>query len=413
MKKHSVIVVGGGPAGLMAAGNAAKAGAQTWLLEKMKRTGLKLCITGKGRCNITNIAEISDFISHFGSTGPFLHQAFSRFFNTDLMEFLNELDLELVTERGGRVFPASGKAPDVHRALLHWVRKCGVRIRSSAPVEELIIKDNRIAGVVSSGKEYLCDSLILATGGASYPATGSNGDGYGLAITAGHKIVTARQALVPLETAGKEVKRMAGLNLRNIRVHLYINGKKKREEFGELSFTDFGVTGPTVLSMSGQIVDSLRDGDSVTLSLDLKPGLDEKKLDARIERDISSRGHEHFRVFLRGLLPAEMVPVCLEAVKISPGRRVSEASAKEFSRLKNWLKDFPVEINGYRPFAEAIITAGGVDTSEVDPRTMESKIVKGLYFAGELLDIQADTGGYNLQASFSTGWLAGLSAGKS
>jgi predicted Rossmann fold flavoprotein len=394
----------------MAAGQAAEAGADTLLFEKMKRPGLKLCITGKGRCNITNIAEISDFIAHFGKTGPFLRQAFARFFNTDLMAFLDELGLELVTERGGRVFPASGKAPDVQKVLLQWNKRAKVRVKNSAPVNKLLIHDKRITGVVSEGKEIPCDAVVLTTGGASYPSTGSTGDGYRLCESTGHTIIPIRQALVPLETSGDTAKRMSGLNLRNVNTRMLINNRKKREEFGEVVFTEFGITGPAILTLSGAAVDSLRSGNEVIFSIDLKPALDEKKLDARLQRDIASRGKEQVSSLLRGLLAWEMVPVCLDHTGIPGDHPVCNISAKERRRIRTWLKDFRLEVTGCRPFAEAIITAGGLDTKEVDPRTMESRKIKGLFVAGELLDIQADTGGYNLQAAFSTGWLAGQSA---
>ena len=410
MNQRKVIVVGGGPAGLMAAGQAAAAGADTLLLEKMQRTGLKLCITGKGRCNLTNIAEVSDFISHFGKTGPFLRQAFARFFNTELMAFLNALGLRLVTERGGRVFPASGKAPDVHRALVQWSKKAGVRISNSAPVDKIRTHHERITGVVSQGREIVCDAVILAAGGASYPATGSTGDGYRLSEPTGHRVIPVRQALVPLETSGDEAKQMAGLNLRNVNTRMLINGRKKREHFGEIVFTDFGITGPSILTLSGDAVDSFNGGHKVSFSIDLKPALDEKKLDARLLRDIASQGTKPISSLLRGLIPREMVPVCLNGIDIPAARTASQISAKERRRLRAWLKDFRLEVTGCRPFAEAIITAGGIDTREIDPRTMESRKTKGLFFAGELIDIQADTGGYNLQAAFSTGWLAGRSA---
>lgn len=410
MKPRRVIVIGGGPAGLMAAGQAAEAGADTLLLEKMKRTGLKLCITGKGRCNITNIAELSDFISHFGKTGPFLRQAFARFFNADLIEFFNELGLKLVTERGGRVFPASGKAPDAQRVLLQWNKKSGVRIKHSAPVDKILTHNKRLTGVVSQGKEVPCDAVILATGGASYPATGSTGDGYSLSESAGHTVIPVRQALVPLETSGDEAKKITGLNLRNVNARMLINGRKKREQFGEIVFTEFGITGPSILTLSGEAVDSLRKGHKVTFSIDLKPALDEKKLDERLQRDIVSQGKKQISSLLRELIPREMVPICLNFIDIPVDRTACNISAKERKRLRTWLKNFRLEVTGYRPFAEAIITAGGIDTREIDPRTMESRKTKGLFIAGELLDIQGDTGGYNLQAAFSTGWLAGRSA---
>lgn len=408
-QRVKVIVIGGGPAGLMAAGQAAQAGADTLLLEKMKRTGLKLCITGKGRCNITNIAEVSDFISHFGKTGTFLRQTFSRFFNTDLIKFFNELGMELVTERGGRVFPASGKAPDVHGVLLRWIKKSGVQIRYSSPVDRILIHDDRITGVVSQGRQILCDAVILATGGLSYPATGSTGDGYTLSESAGHTIIPVRQALVPLETSGDEAKKMDGLNLRNVKTRMFINGKKKREAFGEIVFTGFGITGPSILTLSGEAVDSLRSGYKVILSIDLKPALDEKKLDARLQRDIASQGKKQVSDLLQGLIPRQMIPVCLSSTDIPADRMACNISATERKRLRIWLKDLRFEVTGYRPFTEAIITAGGINTREIDPRTMESRKIKGLFFAGEVLDIQAHTGGYNLQAAFSTGWLSGRS----
>ncbi len=396
----------------MAAGQAAKTKADTLLLEKMKHPAQKLCITGKGRCNITNIAELSDFIAHFGKTGSFLRQAFWRFFAPDLMDFFKELGLELVMERGGRVFPASGKAPDVLTVLLQWLKHYGAQVRLSSKVEKLTISNERITGVVSRGKKIPCDAVILATGGASYPLTGSTGDGYRLAISAGHNVSPIRPALVPLETSGDAAGKMAGLNLRNINVSIYVNSKKRKEAFGEMIFTDFGVTGPVILALSGEAVDAMRNGQKVVLSIDLKPALDEKKLDARLLRDIASRGMEQVGSFLRGLLPREMIPVCLSLTKISPDCQVSRISAKERKNLLRWLKDFRLEVTGHRPLAEAIVTAGGVDTREIDPRTMESRLTTGLFIAGELLDIHADTGGYNLQAAFSTGWLAGRSAAK-
>ena len=414
MAKKRIIVVGGGPAGLMAAGQGAKAGADVLLLEKMSRPGRKLCITGKGRCNITNIAEMTDFIGHFGKTGPFLRQAFSLFFSDDLTALLEKEGLELVTERGGRIFPASGKAPDVYRVLLRWVTQRGVRIESKAAIDRLLTDDGAgaVTGVKSGGRQIEGDAVVLATGGASYPDTGSTGDGYRLAKSVGHTIIPVRPALVPLETAGNVAERLAGLTLRNVKVRMSIDGKKAQEAFGEMGFADFGVNGPVITTLSGIAVDALRGGRRVGLSLDLKPALDEKKLDTRLLRDLTTRGKESLESLMRGLLPQKMVSVALSETGLAPDRTGSTMTAKERKTLRTWLKNVPLEVTGYRPWGEAIITAGGVDTREINPRSMESRIVKGLFFAGEVIDINANTGGYNLQAAFSTGWLAGRSAAK-
>lgn len=410
MKKRKIIVIGGGAAGLMAAGQAAATGAEVLLLEKMKRPGRKICITGKGRCNLTNIAEMKEFIEHFGKNGRFLRQAFSRFFAPELMAFLEQQGLELVSERGGRVFPASGKAPDVVKAFQQWLQECGVQIKTEARVELLLTTNGAVSGVLCNDETLGCDGVILATGGASYGATGSTGDGYRLAESVGHTIVPIRPALVPLEIGGNLTAPMDGLDLRNINVRLIVNGKRGRQAFGEMSFTKFGVTGPVILTLSGEVVDGLRRGDKMALSIDLKPALDEQKLDARLLRDLEARSKEQMHSVLRGLLPREMIPVCLRLTEIPEDRLGGQVTAQERKRLKAWLKDFRLEVSGHRPFTEAIITAGGVDLREVNPRTMESHKAPGLYLAGEVLDIQGDTGGYNLQAAFSTGWLAGRAA---
>jgi len=410
MSKQRIIVIGGGAAGMMAAGQAAAAGAQVILLEKMNRPGRKLAITGKGRCNLTNIAEMKEFIDHFGPNGRFLRQAFSSFFAPELMVFLEQLGLELVSERGGRVFPSGGKAPEVVKAFQKWLLESGVQIKTTTRVELLLTTNGRISGVLANNETLPCDAVILATGGASYAATGSSGDGYRLASAVGHTIIPIRPALVPLEIAGSLTTPMDGLDLRNINVRLLVNGKRCRQEFGEMSFTKFGVTGPVILTLSGDVVDGLRSGKSVSLSIDLKPALDEQKLEARLLRDLETRNKEQMSSVLRGLLPREMIPTCLTLNEIPEDRLAGQVTAKERKRLKTWLKDFRLPVSGHRPFTEAIITAGGVDLKEVDPRTMESRKVRSLYLAGEVLDIQGDTGGYNLQAAFSTGWIAGRAA---
>jgi predicted Rossmann fold flavoprotein len=431
MPKRRVIVVGAGAAGLLAAGQAAQCGAETLLLEKKSRPGLKLRITGKGRCNLTNVEPLPEFLSHFGPSGRFLRQALMRFSSSDLLVFFKDQGVPTVTERGGRVFPASGQAQDVVDALVRWVRAQGVVMRTRAPVDKLLVEKGSVIGVQVSGEArrgtqataprgrvYRADAVIVATGGASYPATGSTGDGYRLAEAVGHTIVPIRPALVPIETAGDVAARLQGLSLRNVAVRMMIRDQAatgpvesiQSEAFGEMLFTDFGVSGPIILSMSRQIVDALRSGGRVALSIDLKPALHDHKLDNRLLGDLGAFGKRHFRTLLTGLLPRKLIPVCIEQTGIPPNKVGGQINAQERKRLAAWLKGFRLEVTGYRPFSEAIVTAGGIDTREVDPRTMASRRVAGLHFAGEVLDVDADTGGYNLQAAFSTGWVAGRSA---
>jgi predicted Rossmann fold flavoprotein len=416
MTGRQVIVVGAGAAGLMAAGQATVLGAETLLLEKMDRPGRKLRITGKGRCNLTNVVPLPEFVARFGPNGRFLRQAFSRFLAPDLVAFLEELGVQTVTERGGRIFPASGKAQDVVDALVHWVIKSGVTLQTRSPVERLLVEGERVVGVqvsrASSGLVYRAEAVIIATGGASYPATGSTGDGYRLAGSVGHTIVPIRPVLVPLETAGDVAPRLQGLSLRNVAIRLWINGKKRAEAFGEMMFTHFGVSGPMILYLSKQVVDALRAGQRVSLSIDLKPALDEHKLDARLLRDLDAHGKQQLRNLLKKLLPSKLIPVCVDLTGIPPDKVAHQITAQERKQLRTWLKDFRLEVTGYRSFEEAIVTAGGVDTREVNPRTMASRLVEGLYFAGEVLDVDANTGGFNLQAAFSTGWVAGRSAAR-
>lgn len=409
MKPGKTIVIGGGAAGLLAAGRAAERGADVILFEKMGQTGRKIGISGKGRCNVTNNAGLNDFIAHFGKNGRFLRQCFQHFFSTELIDFFAQRKLPLVQERGGRIFPESGRALDVVKACNDWLTSQRVEVRKSSPVSEIIAKEGRVDAVVCNGKTVHCKNVILAAGGKSYPRTGSTGDGYRLAERLGHTVLPLRPHLVPLVSPDQKVHRMAGLDMRNVQVRLYIDAKKKEQAFGELSFTGFGLTGPVILSLSGQIVDALDKGQKVQLSLDLKPALDNKKLDDRLIRDLEKRREEPIESILRGLLPRQMVSVCLDSCGISPDTAAATFPGKARKQLGQWLKDFRIEISGHKSFNEAIITAGGVNLKEIDPKTMESKLVSGLYIAGEVLDLQADTGGYNLQAAFSTGWMAGSS----
>ncbi len=407
----------------MAAGQAAKAGAKVILLEKMSRPGRKLRITGKGRCNLTNIAPVNDFICHFGPGGKFLRQAFARFFSEDLIDFLNSLGVKTKSERGGRVFPASEKAEEVVDALAAWVIRCGVELRGRTRVDSLVIENGKITGVTTStiapgsdwkkGVTLPVDTILIATGGASYPATGSTGDGYRLAEQAGHTIEPIRPALVPLETFGDVAAQLQGLSLRNVKVRLIIDEHPSASAFGEMLFTHFGLSGPVILSLSGQVVDALKEKRKVVVSIDLKPALDDNALNARLLRDFESHSNQKFKTVLNGLLPQKLIPVCISLVGIDADKPAHQITSVERKRLRLWLKDFQFEVAGHRTFDEAIITAGGVSTKEIDPRTMQSRLIQGLYLAGEVLDIDGDTGGYNLQAAFSTGWLAGRSVANS
>lgn len=397
----------------MAAGQAAQLGAETLLVEKMSRPGRKLRIAGKGRCNLTNVALLPEFIAHFGRNGRFLRQAFSGFFTAELAAFFEELGVPTVTERGGRVFPSSGEAQDVVDVLVSWAGKCGATLTTRSPVECLVVERGRVVGVqMAHGRLYHGGAVIVATGGASYPASGSTGDGYRLAKSVGHTIVPIRPALVPLEAAGDLAPKLQGLSLRNVTVRMRVDRKRQAEAFGDMLFTHIGLSGPIILSLSRQVVDALRLGHGVILSIDLKPALNERELEARLLRELAANGKKKFRTLLKGLLPRRLIQVCADLTGIPPDKVAHQITAAERKRLRMWLKDFRIEVTGYRPFTEAIITAGGVDTREVDPRTMASRLVKGLYFAGEVLDVDADTGGYNLQAAFSTGWVAGRSAAR-
>ncbi len=408
-----IIVIGGGPAGLMAAGQAAAQGVETLLLEKMKRPARKLGITGKGRCNLTNVASLNEFMAHFGGNGRFLRQAFGQFFTDDLIHFFRTNGVETIAERGGRVFPASNHARDVVDALVGWAGRQGVDIHTQAAARRLIVQDGRVVGVtLRSGRTERAGAVIVAAGGASYPATGSSGDGYKMARVVGHTITPIRPALTPLETAGDIAPRLQGLSLKNVRVRARWGGKTQAEAFGEMLFTHFGVSGPIILGLSRQIVDALRDGQNVELSINLKPALDEKKLDARLRRDLDRFGKRQYRTLLKELLPLKLIPVCIDLTNIASERVGHQLTAQERKRLRVWLQDFRLTVTGHRPLKEAIVTAGGVSVAEIDPRTMASRLRPGLYFAGEVIDIDADTGGYNLQAAFSTGWVAGRAAAR-
>ena len=401
-----VIVIGGGPAGLMAASQAALYGNSVTLLEKNPRTGRKLVITGKGRCNITNACDNDTFISNVISNPRFLYSAINGFDTSDTVSFFNSLGLDTKVERGNRVFPTSDRAMDVADALLEYARNVGVRIICNCQVDSLVIKDSQLSGVKdTSGKIYTADSVIIATGGKSYPLTGSTGDGYRLAKSVGHTITEIVPSLVPLTIKGDECKQMQGLSLRNISVSVTADGKKVFEDFGELVFAHFGVSGPVILSASSHLKNISRS--NYKLSIDLKPALDDDTLDKRIIRDFEKFNLKEVGNSLSELLPSKLIPVVLKRWGIDKTTRCNSITKEQRKALVEILKNLDFEITGTRPIDEAIVTRGGVKVSEVNPKTMESKLLKGLYFCGEVLDVDAYTGGFNLQIAFSTGYLAG------
>jgi len=396
---------------MMAAGRAAERGASVLLLEKTARLGSKLRITGKGRCNFSNDTEMESFITHFGTNGRFLYGAFSRFFVYDLIAFFNERGVETKVERGQRVFPTSDDANQIAAALRAYLGKGRVLIRYETPVTAIVVEGGRAVGVQAGGQSEPASAVLLATGGSSYPRTGSTGDGYRLAAAVRHTLIPIRPALVPLVVAESCPKELEGLSLRNVKVRLLADDEIIAERFGEMLFTSFGVSGPIILSLSKTAVDALAAGKKVQISIDLKPALSDEQLDARLIRDLNDYGRRAFHNILKGLLPSKMIWLFVRLSKLPARKPAHQINSQERGRLHSLLRDFRLTVTASRPLSEAIITAGGVDTDEIDPRTMESKIVKGLYFCGEIIDVDADTGGYNLQAAFSTGHLAGESAG--
>ncbi len=402
-----VIVIGGGAAGLMAAGTAAFMGAKTLLLEKNEKAGKKLFITGKGRCNVTNAAPISDFMEQIPANNRFLYSAFSTFNNEDMRAFLHRANVPTKVERGGRVFPESDKSSDVLRALTDYA---GASLRLKTKVTALLMEDGGVCGVkTADGKRINAKAVIVATGGLSYPQTGSDGDGYRFAEAAGHTIVSPKASLVPLETKEKWAKELMGLSLKNVSLTAFDQKNSIiYEENGEMLFTHFGISGPMVLSASAHMRDFAKNHYRV--EIDLKPALDEAKLDARILRDFAENQNRDFINSLDKLLPQKLIPVLVELSGIDPRKKVNEITRAERLSLVSLLKHLPLSITKPRPIAEAIITAGGISTKEIAPKTMESKKVSGLFFAGEVIDVDAYTGGYNLQIAFSTGYLAGQSA---
>jgi len=411
LTEKRVIVIGGGPAGMMAAIAAAEHGAITELWERNERLGRKLAITGKGRCNITNDAPTGELIKNLPGNGAFLYSAFSRFPASATMDFFTGLGVALKTERGRRVFPALDNAHEVVAALERRLPAVGVDVHYRRRASGLLFEDDCISGAVDTrGKRTAAAAVVLASGGISYPATGSTGDGYTMAAAAGHSIVSPRAALAPLETAEGWPTEIAGLSLKNVALSAVWEGKPLGREFGEMLFTHFGVSGPIVLSLSRAISALPQGGAGAVLLLDLKPALSIEQCNKRLLRDLQAGSRKQVGNALFGLLPMALLPVLLRLANIPAEKPAHQISRAERARLAELLKALPLTINGPRPLAEAIVTAGGVNVKEIDPRTMGSKKLAGLYFAGELLDVDGFTGGYNLQAAWASGYIAGSSA---
>ena len=416
-----VVVIGGGPAGMMAAITASQKGDKVILIEKMKSLGRKLLITGKGRCNITSSLPIEEFIKNTPGNGKFLYSSYQRYTNKDIIKFLKEEGLEVKEERGNRIFPITDHSQDVLECFIKKLKKNNVEIHYNKKVEEILYKEKegeKIVKGIKTNKEVIeADKVILATGGKSYPLTGSTGDGYDLAKKLGHTIKDIKPSLVPLEIYEKDIcKELQGLSLKNVSIKLLDSEKNKNiyEDFGEMLFTHFGVSGPIILSSSALLVrykniEEKYKNRSIKLVIDFKPALLEQKLEARILRDFDELKNKQYKNSLDKLLPQKLIPVIVRQSKIDATKKVNEITKEERRNLVHLLKSFTLEIKAFRPIEEAIITSGGINIKEIDPKTMESKIVKNLYFAGEIIDVDSYTGGFNLQIAYSTGYVAGLS----
>jgi predicted Rossmann fold flavoprotein len=421
MDSKRIIVIGAGAGGMMAAGRAAQKGAKVLLLEKMEQPGNKILISGKTRCNLTNARELEDFITAYGPKGRFLYGAFNRFFRDDLLEFMRHYGVETKTERGGRIFPASDDARDVVKAFRQYLADYNVELRKNVKVKAIIVENGQITGVKTEGNNYSANAVILATGGASWPATGSTGDGYQMAEAIGHSVVKLRAGLVPLVVQEVELaKSMQGLSLKNVRLTAYqcdakeINAIQDKKRIivslqGEMMLTHFGIGGPVTLQMSLTIIDALEKGP-VSVAIDLKPALNMKQLQQRIQRDLDNLSKRSIQNILKELLPQKMIDPLIKLSGIPPEKPGNQINAIERNCLANIIKSLSFNIKGSLPLSAAMVTAGGVSLKEIDPQTMSSRLVKGLYFCGEVMDIDADTGGYNLQSAFSTGYVAGESA---
>lgn len=404
-----VIIAGGGAAGMFAAVTAAAKGHKVHVYEKNEKLGKKLFITGKGRCNLTNACDMEDLFDAVCTNGKFLYSAFYGFTNQDTVDFFEECGLRTKVERGNRVFPQSDHSSDVIAALTKKMKELGVQVHLNTEIREVLSAEGRVTGVCTrDGKRESADAVIIATGGLSYQSTGSTGDGYRFARALGHRVTELSPSLVPFNIKEETAGRLQGLSLRNVRAFVYSGKKCLYEEFGEMMFTHFGVTGPLILTASSRIQKQLKKGE-LRLVIDLKPALSEDQLDKRVLRDFEEAKNKQFRNALGGLFPAKLIPVMVERSQIPPEKRVNEISREERRKLIYEIKNFELTITGLRDYNEAIITKGGVHVKEIHPSTMESRLGSGLYFAGEVLDLDAVTGGFNLQIAWSTAYAAGSS----
>lgn len=411
MKTNTIVIAGAGPAGLMAAIRAGQLGQRVILLEKKPTPGNKLLLSGKGRCNLTNTSELEHFLKRFSKGGEFLRDSFKKFFNSDLVSFLDSRGLKTKVERQQRVFPATDSSKSVLDVLSSELNKNKVEAIYNAQLKDIIVDKGKVKqALLASGKLIACDRLILATGGVSFPQTGSSGEGLKIAEKLGHKIVGLKPGLVPLKIKEDYPKKLEGLTLKNIRL-TFVSGKKKIEsETGELLFTGFGVSGPLVLSLSGRVIDLLKAGEGVFLDIDLKPGLSQKQLDDRLLREFKAGAKKSLKNILKELAPSKLAALCLEILKIDADKQSGYVTQEERKKLLSFFKGFRLQVKDSLPIEYGMVTRGGVSLKEIDPRSMQSRLVKGLFFAGEMIDVDADTGGFNLQAAFSTGYLAGESA---
>lgn len=413
-----VLIIGGGAAGMLAAIGAAENNNNVTILEKMEKTGKKLLITGKGRCNITNSGNIDEFMKNIPENSKFLYSSFNQYSNQDIISFFNNEGVATKVERGGRVFPVSDKAEDVLKALQQKLKKLNVQIKTNFEVTKILTEKGITRGIEgkNNGKNeiILADKVILATGGMSYPVTGSTGDGYKMAKEIGHTITELKPSLVPLicnEKSKQMCQQMQGLSLKNVAIKIYCENKLIYEDFGEMLFTHYGISGPIILSASAVLIrykniENLLKENKIKLLIDLKPALNEEKLDNRILRDFATLKNKEFKNSLEKLLPRKMIDTVIEQTQITPYKRINEITKEERKKLINTLKKFELIISGFRGLNEAIVTKGGISLKEINPKTMESKIVKGLFFAGEIIDLDAFTGGFNLQIAWSTGYAA-------